>query len=84
MGKKSKQKGRFVLQLEYDGAEMEKVERAIDAIVKKGAAEIIQREPGMTQLGKFKSKSVARRIGEGLKVMSGSKTEFELKIRELR
>jgi hypothetical protein len=84
VGKKKQKAGRFVLQLEYPLRDLEKVERAVDEIVRKAATGLLTREVGRSELGRFTSKSEARRIGATIKGKLADDIEVELRIREAR
>jgi hypothetical protein len=84
VGKKKQKEGRFVLRLEYPWSDLERVERAVDTVVAKGKAQLFAREPGVSELGRFTSKSEARRIGATVKGKLAEDIDVELRIREAR
>lgn len=91
MSKKGKDGGRFVLRLEYGWGEMEAVERAVNEVVN-GIEEVnlLEQETAdgnaSTVLGRFVSKSLARRVGASIQGKLGEKTsnKVDLRIREGR
>jgi len=83
-----KKGGKFVLRLEYAWDSMETVDGVVDKVIQAGVTELVRRgvDGGMasTELGRFGSKSEARRVGETLKGRLGKRTWVDMKIRETR
>lgn len=91
MSKKEKDRGRFVLRLEYGWSEINVVDQVVDEAVNKHE-DLLLLERGVagwiasTVLGRFPSKSVARRVGAQLKGKMGEEVsnKVELRIKERR